>query len=283
MPRGELGAAAPLDWPGFVLIGLGLPLTVSALTSWGEHGSIATPAVLLPLVLGVAGLLAFGLRSRRHPHPLLDLGLFRNRVYLAASGATVFNGAGQFGAMLLFPLYFQLSQGMDVISTGLSLISLGLGTAVVLPLGGQLTDRFGGGVVAFWGGVLTIATTVPFALLPTDTDALVVQALLLARGMALALAATPITTAAYASVRPDQLPDAATQVNIAIRVGGAVGGALFAVVLAQHLPSGTETAFHTAFWWLTGASVIGLACTLWLWLVQRRPAPAPSPRVREGV
>lgn len=276
VPRGERGAAPPLDWLGFGLVGLGLPLLVYAFTAWGEHARLATPGVLVPLVLGVAGLVVFGVRARRQPHPLLDLTLFRNRVYAAASGATAFAGAAMFGGSLLYPLYFQLLHGQDVVSTGLSLLSLGLGTALVLPLAGRLTDRHGGGIVAFWGLLALVVTTVPFAFLDASAGPVLVQALLFLRGMALALAMVPPGVTAYATVRAEQLPDATTQVNILLRVGGAVGGALLAVILAQGLASGTESAFHTAFWWLTGASVVALCWAALLWRATRARTPAST-------
>jgi hypothetical protein len=95
------------------------------------------------------------------------------------------------------------------------------------------------------------------------------QALLLVRGMAIALLAVPATTGAYKAVTREQLPDATAQVNIVLRVGGALGGALFAVILATNLPAGTEAAFHTAFGWLAAASALGVAAALWLLVAER--------------
>ena len=175
-----------------------------------------------------------------------------------------------FGAGLLFPLYFQIGRHQSVLATGLLLISLSAGTALVLPWSGRLVDRHGGGIVSVYGGVAAVVTTVPFALLDTHTNHVVVQLLLLARGMAIALAVMPATTAAYKAVTTAQLPDATTQVNILLRVGGALGGAIFAVVLAAARPDGVDGAFRTAFWWLTAASTLGLAAAAWLTAAERR-------------
>ncbi|MFD4252711.1 MDR family MFS transporter [Amycolatopsis thermoflava] len=280
VPRGEPGGAARLDWTGFALVGLGLPLFVYALTSVGEGGGGIGPSVLVSLALGAAGLVVFALRSWRRERPLLDLRLFGNRVFAAGTVSSLFIGAAMFGAMLLFPLYFQILRGADVVTTGLSLLSLGLGTMVVLPLAGWLTDRHGGGIVSLVGSVCTVLTTAPFAFLGADADPVLLQALLFLRGMALALSASPAGTAAFASVRREQLPDATTVLNILMRVGGAVGGAMCAIVLSRLLPTGAEHAFQVAFWWLTGASAIAVAAAWWLWLVQRhertRAVPVPA-------
>jgi hypothetical protein len=120
-----------------------------------------------------------------------------------------------------------------------------------------------------FGGVAVVVTTAPFVLLDTRTNHPVVQPLLLARGVAIALAVMPATTAAYQTVTTAQLPDATTQVNIVLRVGGALGGAIFAVILAGALPHGVDGAFRTAFWWLTAASALGLAAAAWLTAAER--------------
>lgn len=269
VPRGPAGAAPPLDVLGFVLTGGGLPLLVYGLTEWGATGSLGSAGVAVPVVAGASALTAFGLRSWRRPDPLLDLSLYRNRVYVAASVAAAAAGALMFGSALLFPLYFQILHGAGVVETGLRLLSLGLGTAVMVAVAGRLTDRYGGGIVSFAGGVLTLVATLPFVALDADADPLLVQVLLVVFGMAIALAAVPTGIAAYKTVDADRLPDATTQVNIVMRVGGALGGAVFAVVLAAGLPDGAEAAFRTTFWWLTGASGLALAGTGWLWRAMR--------------
>lgn len=300
VPRGGAVAVGPLDWSGLTLLSIGLPLLVFGATSWGEQRSLTQVDVLLPLLAGAVGLAWFVARSRRsvrastdatsdehdrRPAPALDLRLFANRTFAAAGVTSAFTSATMFGAALVLPLYFQLGRGDDAMTTGLSLIALGVGTAIALPFTGRLVDRHGGGIVSVVGGLAAIATTLPFAVLDVDADWRVVQALLLVRGMAIALAIMPATTAAYRAVRPVQLPDATTLVNILGRIGGALGGALFTVVLAGRLADGTEAALHTTFGWLTVTSALGLAAAVWLWTSERREPPAnavpPTPgRVR---
>ncbi|HEY2100251.1 MAG TPA: DHA2 family efflux MFS transporter permease subunit [Pseudonocardia sp.] len=275
LPRG--GAAenggGPLDWFGLLLVSAGVPLLVYGCAGWGGRGTASSPAVAVPLALGVLALLGFGLRSLRGSAPVLDLRLFRIPSFAAAGATTMFASAAMFGAGLLFPLYFQLGRGEDTVTTGLLLISMSVGNVVALPLVGRLVDRFGGGVVCLCGGLGAVATTVPFALLDLHVDNVPVQALLVVRGVAIAAAMMPPTASAYRAVTAEQLPDATTQVNILMRVGGALGSALLAVVLTGGLAHGTGPAFHTSFWWLTGASVLGLGGALWLAVTERRAAP----------
>lgn len=272
VPRGEARTGAALDVAGLLLLSTGLPALVYGLTVWGDGGPAAGW-----VGLGVAALAAYAWHSRRAAHPVLDLTLFADRTYSAAVVTAAFTGAALFGAALLFPLFFQVGRGADPFTSGVLLLSLSVGTIVVLPLSGRLVDRYGGGAVAVVGGIGCVATTLPFAVLPLATAEPWVQVLLLLRGVGIALAVVPAGTAAYAAVTRAQLPDATTQVNIVQRVGGALGGAVFAVVLAGRLAEGPETAFHAAFWWLTGASALGLVAAAGLLRAQRRGAAVPQP------
>jgi hypothetical protein len=113
-------------------------------------------------------------------------------------------------------------------------------------------------------------TAVPFALLDADANSILVQVLLTLFGMAIALCAVPTGIAAYKTVTAAQLPDATTQVNIVLRVGGATGGSAFTVVLASQLARGEAQAFQTTFWWLTATSLLALVGSLWLHRELRR-------------
>lgn len=269
VPRGDSGTAAKLDWRGLAAIGAGLPMLVYALTRWGATGTPAAGSVLIPFVLGAGSLLLFVRHTRRHQHPLLDLRLYRNQVYTAANAAACCTGALMFGSALLYPLYFQTVYHDNTITTGLRLLSLGGGTALALPLTGRLTDRHGGGIVGVCGTLAATAATVPFTVLPAQANPVLVQILLGLLGMAIGFAAVPAGIVAYKTVRPAQLPDATSQVNILQRLGGSLGGAIFAVVLARSLPADPGHAFRVAFWYQAATALAALTCALWLWLALR--------------
>ena len=68
-------------------------------------------------------------------------------------------------------------------------------------------------------------------------------------------------TAAFASLRPEQLSDATPQLNVLQRIGGAIGMAVLAVVLQRAERAlrprrrTSRSAFDTAYWWS-----LGIAC-----------------------
>ncbi|TDP96502.1 DHA2 family efflux MFS transporter permease subunit [Labedaea rhizosphaerae] len=245
VPRGERGTAQRLDPGGLALVTTGLPLVVLAVTRWGETGRVDSIA-LVAAATGIAALAWFVRRTRAHPHPLLDLSLYRDPRYRAASLAAACTGALIFGSGIVVTLYFQLGRHLDVVQTGLGMLGFAGATAAVAPFTGRAVDRHGAAPVSLVGATLAVLTAAPFAWLPVDAPIIVVELLLAGFGGAVALAAMPTGIAAYKAVRPDQLADATTQVNILQRVGGSLGGAVFAVLIAARLPD-ANAAFHTGF------------------------------------
>ncbi|WP_369636342.1 DHA2 family efflux MFS transporter permease subunit [Nocardia sp. JMUB6875] len=265
LPRTSGTPMERLDVLGVVLAGGGVSAVVYGLSEIGTTGSVTSPSVWLPVVLGLTALAGFLTRTLRSERSVLDVRLFGNPSFRAANIAGFFSGGAMFGVMVLLPLYFQVLHGTGLIRTGVDLLLYGLGGIVMLPLGGRLTDRFGGGRVAVIGNLAVAAAVLPFAFLAADANGLLIQLLLFVAGMATGVAAMPLASAAYASVRRDQLPDATALVNIMQRIGGAVGVALVAVILSRATASdwSLTSGYQLAFAALAALSLAGsLASTV---------------------
>jgi EmrB/QacA subfamily drug resistance transporter len=272
LPLGPGATQGPLDVRGLVFAAAGVYAVVYGLGNIAAVGSVTALSVWLPVVLGLLGLVVFVRGSLRKTQPLLDIRMFSNRVFAAANSAGFFAGAAMFGAMVLLPLYFQVLHGDGLVRTGLLLIGFGLGGVITFPVGGRLSDRVGGGIVAMVGNFGAAATTLPFAFLDGHANAVLVQALLFLRGVATALSGVPLTSAAYAAVRRDQVPDAAAFVNILQRVGGALGVAVIAIILSRAAATGLgpTASYRTAFAATAGLSVIAAAAAALLARHERR-------------
>jgi MFS family permease len=162
-------------------------------------------------------------------------------------------GAALFGGMILLPLYWQGIRHESVLDTGLLTAPQGLGMALVMPLAGSLTDRWGGGPLALFGVIVTTITTIPFGLVGAHTSITWLSIAMLARGMGIGFAFMPAMAAAFASLERSELSDATPQLNVLQRVGGSIGTAVLAVVLERalrgtHTLAGAASAYGTAFW-----------------------------------
>uniref|UniRef100_A0AAU2VBM7 Multidrug efflux MFS transporter n=1 Tax=Streptomyces sp. NBC_00003 TaxID=2903608 RepID=A0AAU2VBM7_9ACTN len=263
IPLGEPQDTSRFDFPGFVLIGFGLPAVTFAVSHLGQQQGSAVASFVTPLLLGLIALAGFVRHSLRGPVPLLKTKLFTNPAFAAASLSSFLSGAIQIGALTIWALYFQNVRGYSVVDAGLAMASFALGSAI-LPLSGRLTDKFGGGPVSLGGALLTTVAFVPAALLEQNASLLVLELCLFILGVGNALSVVPASTAAYVTVDPPEVPDAVTLINIFLRFGGAIGASLLVALLGDQSVSQSSLViqFHKTFWWLgalSAASVIAAA------------------------
>ncbi len=276
LPRTDSGEAGRLDTLGLLLMSGASTATVYGLAELGTHSNLTAPSVLWPIVAGLALSAAFIWHALHAERPLLDVRLYMNRVFGAASLTTFGLGAALFGAMILVPLYYQEVRHESVIVTGLLTGPQGLGMLLVMPLAGRLSDRFGGGRIALAGVSLLAIASVPLAFVDAHTSVVTISLVLVLRGVGIGFSFMPAMTAAFASLRPDQLSDATPQLNVLQRIGGAIGTAVLAVVLQRATGAAGAAsqahlahAFDTAYWWSLGIVVLSVIPCLVLLRAER--------------
>jgi EmrB/QacA subfamily drug resistance transporter len=280
LPKTDSGAAGRLDVVGLGLLSGGSTAVVYGLSELATHPSVTAPTVLWPIVAGLALCAVFCWHALRIERPLLDIRLYANRVFAAASLTTFALGASLFGAMILVPLYYQEVRHESVIVTGLLVGPQGLGMLLVMPLVGRLTERFGGGRISIVGVLILCVGTIPLAFVGASTSIVQVSLVLLLRGVGIGFAFVPAMSAAFAAMRPGQLSDATPQLNVLQRVGGAIGVAVLAVVLQRgelhaHSLAQFAGAFDSAYWWSLAISLLALVPCLVLLF-------AENPRAKLG-
>jgi EmrB/QacA subfamily drug resistance transporter len=143
-----------LDLPGTATFVVGLTALVLAiskgsLSGWGNPvviGGFVGAAVLLPV---------FVLIEHRGRSPMLDLAMFKNRLFAAASATAFLNGFARFALTFIFVFYFQGPQGQSPIMAGLELAPLAIGMLVASPLAGIVADRRGSRILAAVGMLIS--------------------------------------------------------------------------------------------------------------------------------
>jgi len=233
LPHTDSGRAGRLDVVGLALLSTASTAIVYGVSEVAFNSSLTAPVVLWPTLVGLLLTGVFCWHALRIERPLLDIRLYANRIFAAASFTTFALGAALFGAMILVPLYYQEVRHESLIATGLLVGPQGLGMLVAMPVAGRLTDRFGGGRVALVGVSVLCLSTIPLAFIGATTSILAISLVLLVRGLGIGFSFMPAMTAAFASLRPEQLSDATPQLNVLQRVGGAIGEGA-AVVAAIH-------------------------------------------------
>lgn len=258
MPALPGSRRARLDLIGLALITPGIAAVVFGLSRASD--GFGRPAVLVPLVAGLAFLTAFTVRAwRRGGDALVDVRLFRIGSFSAASGLLFLSGFSLYGGMLLVPLYFQQVRGASAFAAGLLIAAQGVGVLASRGPAGSLTDRVGARWVTFAGLVVVAVATVPFALAGEHTSRWWLVVALAVRGVGLGAVTVPVMTSAYLGLDKPSVPHASIITRVAQQIGGSFGTAVLAVILAREVAAHPAVhAFDVAFWWSIAFTVAAL-------------------------
>jgi MFS family permease len=231
-------------------------------------GGLAAAAVLLPLWVVI---------ESRVRAPMLDLAIFRSKLFAAAAAASFINGLARFALMFLFVFYFQGAQGDDPITAGIKLIPLALGMLVASPLAGIYADRRGSRGLAALGMLVVGAGLALMTTLEVHTPYWQSTLWLALVGVGSGMFNSPNTAAMMGTV-PAQRRGIAAGARMLLQNTGAVLSIAFVLaVVTSAVPKPTLFAIfsglskgltdqklapfianmHLALWVLAGTSVVG--------------------------
>lgn len=224
----------PLDWVGALLL-TGALVALLDLPVAAHRAGWASLIALAHAVIALALAAAFVAWEKKATAPLLALALFSNRSFRAASIVAFAYGMGLFGSTYLVPVFVQEIAGYSPARAGNLLFLPGLVLAVTIILAGRLTDRAHARHIIIAGLVLFALSSLLLALADGAT-AFWLLALWLAIGRAgLGFIIPSLNVGAVQALPPERLGHAASAVNFARQLGGAIGVNLLAVLLEWRL------------------------------------------------
>ena len=210
----------------------------------GETGyAWGSPQIVGMFALSVVGLIAFIVVERNVQEPILDLALFRNKVFAVGNAAAFVSGAVFLGAIVFLPLFMVNVVGLSATSSGFTLTPLTLGIVAGNILSGQLVSRLGRYKALILGSqlVLTVAFgLMAFTLSPTSTQLSLTLKMILV-GLGLGPAIPLLTLAIQNGVAPHQIGVATSSATFFRQMGSTIGVALLGTVFGVALSSSMAT------------------------------------------
>jgi Na+/melibiose symporter-like transporter len=145
------------------LTGLVYGLSRGGISGWND------PEVTVSLIAAVVLLPTFVLIESRARAPMLDLSIFNNRMFAAATGAAFINGLSRFALLFVFVFYFQGVMGDDPITAGIKLTPMAIGMLISSPLAGIWADRRGSRALAALGMLVSAGALAGMTTLGADS------------------------------------------------------------------------------------------------------------------
>jgi EmrB/QacA subfamily drug resistance transporter len=230
--------APPADRPGLVLSTAAMAILIYTIIEapnrgWAAGLSIAGFAAAAVL------LVAFVAWERRVRDPMLDVALFKNLRFSAASGAVTITFFSLMGFIFVITLYFQFLKGYGPLSTGVRLLPVAVMTGITSVLGTRLAVQSGTKLVVS-GGMVCLAIGLAWAsTAATDSSYLKIAGTMIFIGSGIGLTSAPATESIMGAVSAAKA-GVGSAVNDATRITGAtlgvaVIGSIYASIYASRL------------------------------------------------
>ena len=229
-----------IDVLSVALSALGFGGSIYALSLVGiDHG----PKLWIPLAVGLASLLIFGVRQvrlARNDRALLDLRVFRTKSFSISAAILSVGMLAMFGVIIILPLYLAL-RDVPVLTIGLILMPGPLVMGLMGPFVGRVYDKVGPRPLVPPGAALVTLGVLGLAFIGMETPLWWIVASHIVLEIGLGLLFTPLFSWGLGDLPKKLYPDGSAVVNTLQQVFGAVGTAMF-VAVAAAVTSGMATA-----------------------------------------
>jgi len=278
------------DLAGAVTFFAGLLALLLAVTI-GQQVGFGDRRVLLLLAGGAAAMAGFVALERRVKQPMLDLELFRSRLFSINLVSGLMTFISMSGTTFLIPFFLQGVLSYEPRQVGLLMATVPLAVGIVSPLSGALSDRVGTRPITVVGLAMVMVGFCALSTVTVDMTALGYVLRFLPVGIGLGTFQSPNNSAVMGAVPRERLGVASGLLSITRIVGQTTGiavlSALWAGRVAAHhgapLPEGANTApaaaqvagLHDIFLVIVGLIAFGLVLSVWALVQEKKTRTDP--------
>ena len=240
VPTSRDPGAHRTDGPGLVLSGAAMALLTYTLIEAPNHGWSGGRS-LAGYALAAGLFTVFIVRERTAAEPMLDVSLFRNLRFTAASGSVTVIFFSLSGFSFLITQYFQFFKGYGPLSAGVHLLPVAISVGLMSVLGTQLAVGFGTKQVVTAGLLCSAGFFAWVSTVSVGTSYLEIAGQMVLGGSSVGLVSAPATEAIMGVV-PKAKAGVGSAVNDATRLlgstlGVAVIGSIYASLYNNRLTS----------------------------------------------
>ncbi|MBS0486402.1 MAG: DHA2 family efflux MFS transporter permease subunit [Proteobacteria bacterium] len=226
--------ASRFDWRGFAFLAIG----IGALQMLLDRGQIKdwfdSPEIRIEAALALLGFYLYLVHWLSSERPFVDLGLFRDRNFLASNIFIFIIGIVLFATMALLPPYLQTLMNYPVVTVGVLLAPRGIGTLIAMVVVGRLLARGADArLVAGIGMLITAYSMWQMTQWTSDVPQWDIIYTGIVQGVGVGLVFVPVSTVAYSTLPMATRTEAAGIYSLTRNIGSSVGISIMMALLAR--------------------------------------------------
>jgi len=219
------------DYAGIITLGTGLGCLQVFLEEGHRKDWLESNLIVSLGSIALVSLMLFVIIQVSKPHPLINLGILRNRNFGLSSISSVGMGVGLYGSIYLLPLYLAQIQGYNAQQIGEVIMWMGVPQLFLIPLVPQLMKVISPKLLCTLGFGLFGFSSFASGVLNPDFAGPQFNHIQIIRALGQPLIMVTISLIATAFIQPQDAGSASSLFNILRNLGGAIGIALLATLL----------------------------------------------------
>ncbi|MEJ2070807.1 MAG: DHA2 family efflux MFS transporter permease subunit, partial [Syntrophobacterales bacterium] len=215
--------AGSIDYIGLGVLVVGLGALQVVLDKGEREDWFSSDFIVRLAIISVVALVLLIYWELKTKHPVVDLRLFKERNY--ASGVTIFFFFGfvLYGSIMLLPLYLQTIMGYDATLAGWALAFGGVGSLMILPIVGRLTQVIDGRWLIGAGLAINALAVFMMSNYNTQVDFFTAWFPRFIQGIGLGTTFVSLTTLTMSRISQEKMGNATGIFNLMRNLGGSFG------------------------------------------------------------
>lgn len=189
--------------------------------------------VILPILIGIISLIIFVKKQLSSKEPMLNLRIFKSKVFTFSTIIVMIVFAGFVSAELILPMYLQMARGYSALDSGLVLMPGSIIMGIMSPITGKMYDKIGARELSLVGLTLLTLGSFSFMFLSATTNIYLISILYAIRLLGLSMFMMPITTDGLNTLSTENLSHGTAINNTLRQVAGSIGSAILVTIMTE--------------------------------------------------
>jgi len=231
--KARMQRRSPVDFIGLGAVALGVGLLEFTLDKGQEKDWFGSGQIQLTAFLAVITLIFFAFWEWRHPDPIVDLKMLKNRNFGTAVFLQLVLGMVLFGSTVLIPQYLQVLLGYTAERAGMVLSPAGFVMMIMMAVAGRTLGKGDPRLMVMLGYLATAIGLFNLTRLDLYTAYGTATLWRMLQVIGLPFIFIPISTLNYVGVPRSKMNQISSLSNFARNIGGSAGTALLTTYLAR--------------------------------------------------